>query len=88
MICAPRFWLSKAAAAICSGLVPSVCTARKPVSPDWSAFNKVRRCFCRAGFEATISETAKPAPNCLQRFRKGRSVAENQGNGAQRSDDF
>jgi hypothetical protein len=48
----------------------------------------VRRCFCRAGFEATISETAKPAPNCLQRFRKGRSVAENQGNGAQRSDDF
>src|SRR4051812_6594017 len=74
MMSAPLSALYFAASAIISGSAPAICTTRGSTSPSWLPRRMVFSEPHRREFDATISETAMPAPIFLQRMRKGRSV--------------
>src|SRR5207247_712725 len=73
-ICAPRSTLKRAASAIMSGSAPAICTEIGSTSPARLARRRVFSLPHSKEFEATISDTARPAPNLLHNCRKGRSV--------------
>src|SRR5262249_3269948 len=62
------------ASAIIAGSAPAICTEIGSTSPSWLARRRVFSLPHRREFDATISDTARPAPNCLHNCRKGRSV--------------
>src|SRR5882672_10156526 len=57
-----------------AGSAPAICTEIGSTSPSWLARRRVFSLPQRREFEATISDTASPAPNCLHSCLKGRSV--------------
>src|SRR5882672_12618774 len=57
-----------------AGSAPAICTEIGSTSPSWLARRRVFSLPQRREFEATISDTARPAPNCLHSCLKGRSV--------------
>src|SRR5882672_7559085 len=57
-----------------TGSAPAIWTEIGSTSPSWLARRRVFSLPHSREFEATISDTASPAPNCLHSCRKGRSV--------------
>src|SRR5262245_26313921 len=57
-----------------AGSAPAICTEMGSTSPSWLARLRVFSLPQRSEFDATISDTARPAPNCLHNCLKGRSV--------------
>src|SRR5262252_2853094 len=74
MIWAPCSTLKRAASAMMAASAPAICTEIGSTSPSWLARRRVFSLPHRSEFDATISDTARPAPNCLHSWRKGRSV--------------
>src|SRR6266571_4414840 len=73
-ICAPRSTLKRAASAIMAGSAPAICTEIGSTSPSWFARRSVFSLPHNSEFDATISDTARPAPKFLHSCLKGRSV--------------
>src|SRR5690554_4308134 len=57
-----------------AGSLPAICTLRGSVSSAWAMRRRDLGVFHTAGLDATISDTAIPAPRRRQSCRKGRSV--------------
>ena len=74
MIWAPLSTLYLAASAIIAGSDPAIWMTFGSTSPSWLPRRMVFSEPHRRELEATISETAIPAPIFLQSWRKGRSV--------------
>src|SRR5260221_7928167 len=74
MMSAPLSTLYLAASAIIPGSAPAIWITLGSTSPSWLPRRMVFSDPHRSELDATISETAIPAPSRLQRLRKGRSV--------------
>src|SRR3954471_6698192 len=74
MMSAPLSALYFAASAIMAGSAPAICTTRGSTSPSWLPRRMVFSEPHSSELDATISETAMPAPMRLHRLRNGRSV--------------
>src|SRR5436309_497524 len=57
-----------------AGSAPAICTEIGSTSPSWFARRSVFSLPHNSEFDATISDTARPAPNFLHSCLKGRSV--------------
>src|SRR5471032_2525615 len=74
MMSAPLSTLYFAASAIIAGSAPAIWITLGSTSPSWLPRRMVFSDPHRSELDATISDTAIPAPIALQRLRKGRSV--------------
>src|SRR5712691_10422145 len=57
-----------------AGSAPAICTEIGSTSPSWFARRSVFSLPHNSEFDATISDTARPAPNFLHSCLNGRSV--------------
>ena len=74
MICAPFATLTLAASASMAGSAPTICTDFGSGSPSWLARRLVFSLPQSSELDATISDTASPAPSERHSRRNGRSV--------------